>query len=44
MKSGFDSKSMVDLIAELPVWVMNPDYERVSILNSVLIPSQNLAF
>lgn len=29
--SGFDYKSMVDLISELPVWVMNPDYERVSI-------------
>ncbi|KAL8504496.1 hypothetical protein ACS0TY_015891 [Phlomoides rotata] len=35
--SGFDSKSMVDLISELPVWVMNPDYERVDWLNKIIL-------
>lgn len=29
----FDSSSIVDLIPKLPLWVMNPDYERVSCLN-----------
>lgn len=26
----FDLSCTVDLFPELPVWVMNPDYERVS--------------
>lgn len=26
----FDSNSLVDIVPELPLWVMSPDYERVS--------------
>lgn len=27
-----DSNSIVDIVPKLPLWVMNPDYERVSYL------------
>lgn len=32
----FDSSSIVDIMPNLPLWVMNPDYERVSLLEMFL--------
>ncbi|XP_042014477.1 synaptotagmin-3-like isoform X1 [Salvia splendens] len=33
----FDSSSIVDIMPNLPLWVMNPDYERVDWLNRVIL-------
>ncbi|XP_057805412.1 synaptotagmin-3-like [Salvia miltiorrhiza] len=33
----FDSNSIVDIVPKLPLWVMNPDYERVEWLNKVIL-------
>ncbi|KAI3447586.1 hypothetical protein Pfo_004251 [Paulownia fortunei] len=33
----FDSSSIIDLIPELPLWVMSPDYERVDWLNKFIL-------
>lgn len=27
---GIDTNSIVDIVPKLPLWVMSPDYERVS--------------
>ncbi|KAL0426406.1 UNVERIFIED_CONTAM: Synaptotagmin-3 [Sesamum latifolium] len=35
--NSIDSNSMIDLVHELPLWVMNPDYERVDWLNKFII-------
>nr|GEY48500.1 synaptotagmin-3-like isoform X2 [Tanacetum cinerariifolium] len=32
----FDHDSLVDIIAELPLWVKHPDYERVDWINEIL--------
>ncbi|KAL2229397.1 UNVERIFIED_CONTAM: Synaptotagmin-3 [Sesamum indicum] len=35
--NSIDSNSMIDIVPELPLWVMNPDYERVDWLNKFII-------
>ncbi|KAG8374241.1 hypothetical protein BUALT_Bualt11G0110800 [Buddleja alternifolia] len=32
-----DSSSLIDLLPELPLWIMNPDYERVDWLNKFIL-------
>ncbi|CAI9766320.1 unnamed protein product [Fraxinus pennsylvanica] len=32
----YDSNTLIDLIPKLPLWVMNPDYERVDWLNKFI--------
>ncbi|KAK3033732.1 hypothetical protein RJ639_034507 [Escallonia herrerae] len=33
----YDSSSLLDLLPEVPLWVKNPDYERVDWLNRVIL-------
>ncbi|KAL0344639.1 UNVERIFIED_CONTAM: Synaptotagmin-3 [Sesamum radiatum] len=35
--NSIDLNSMIDLVPELPLWVMNPDYERVDWLNKFIV-------
>ncbi|CAA2934441.1 synaptotagmin-3-like isoform X1 [Olea europaea subsp. europaea] len=32
----YDSSTLIDLLSKLPLWVMNPDYERVDWLNKCI--------
>ncbi|KAK4432450.1 Synaptotagmin-3 [Sesamum alatum] len=34
---NIDLNSMIDVVPELPLWVMNPDYERVDWLNKFIV-------
>ncbi len=36
-----DTKTLQELLPEIPLWVKNPDYDRVSITSMMLLPSSS---